>query len=136
MQKHLCIAIFVCLIAASSFCAKAKSPQSNAVVQGTILSVQKENVQSPEVQGGTNPTDAPLQSSFYAYNMSIRVGCNTYVGRYETPFEYFPSAFVPNHSVNVRLTHHVMYFNVPGEHEMKMAIVRRKLGQAACSSGS
>jgi hypothetical protein len=136
MQKHLCIAIFVIVMTAGALYAKAKSPQSNAFVQGTVLSVQKEDVQSPQAMGGTNPTDAPLQSTYYAYNVSIHVGCATYVGRYETPFNYFPSAFSPNHSIAVRLTKHVMYFDVPGENEMKMAIVQRKIGQAACSSGS
>lgn len=136
MQKHLYVAIFVIVMTAAALYAKDKSLQSNAFVQGTVLSVDKEDVQSPEAMGGTNPSDAPLQSSYYAYNVSIHVGCATYVGRYETPFDYFPSAFSPNHPVDVRLTKHVMYFNVPGQNDMKMPIVHHTNDAAGCSSGN
>lgn len=136
MQKYFWTAIFVFMIVASALYAKDKSPQSSAFVQGTVLSVQKEDVQSPQYMGGTNPSDAPLQSSYYAYNVSIHVGCETYVGRYETPFDYFPSALSPNHSVDVRLTKHVMYFNVPGENDMKMPIVHYTNDAAGCGRGN
>lgn len=136
MQKQLCVAIFLIVMTAGALYAKDKSPQSTAFVQGTVLSVDKEDVQSPEYMGGTNPSDAPLQSTYYAYNVSIHVGCATYVGRYETPFEYFPSAFSPNHPVDVRLTKHVMYFNVPGENDMKIPIVHHSNDASGCSNGN
>ncbi len=51
-----------------------------------------------------------------------KVGCGTYVGRYESYIDYLPSAFSANKAIPVRLTKHVMYFDVPGERDMKMGI--------------
>lgn len=131
MQKLCSLAVFV-MIGTGLLYAKPKVAQSNGYIQANVLSVQKEDVQSPATMSGTSPTDAPLQSQYYAYNVFVHAGCATYVGRYETPFEYFPSAFSPNHTVEVRLTKHLMYFNVPGDREMKMAIVQHKNDAAGC----
>ena len=44
---------------------------------------------------------------------------------------------VPIKTIPVRLTKHVMYFDVPGEHDMKMGIVHRSIDHAApCDNGS
>lgn len=93
---------------------------------GTVVAVQQQKVYSPEyTMGGSNPSDAPLTSRYYAYEVSVRVDCKTYVGRYETPFHYLTSAFTPNHPIQVRLSKHVMYFDLPNDPDMRMGIERR-----------
>jgi hypothetical protein len=99
---------------------------NSTYVQGTVVRVQQHKVYSPEVMmGGSNPSDAPLASRSYAYEVSVRVDCDTYVGRYATPFNYLPSAFTADQSIQVHLTKHAMYFDLPGDLDMKMGIVRR-----------
>lgn len=132
MQKYLCIALFLLISTPIALYAKSES-QANTYIQGTVLAVQKRNVSSPRTMAATTPTDAPLQSSYYAYNISVRVRCATYTGRYDTPLNYLPSAFSPHHAIDLRLTKHVMYFNVPGEQEIRMPIVQRKNDGAGCS---
>jgi hypothetical protein len=99
-----------------------------------VLQVQKHEVGGSAYTGGDNPSDAPLQSDYYAYDVSVRVNCGTYVARYQSPFGYLPSAFVPGHTVPVRVTKHILYFNVPDYQEMKMGIVRKLQGNCADSA--
>jgi len=99
--------------------------------------VQKSEVQPPTASGSDNPSDAPLHSESYTYEVAVRVNCGTYVGRYESSYDYFPAAFVPEHTLPVRITKHVLYFNLPGDREMQMNIVRHKEDkQMACSKGN
>jgi hypothetical protein len=104
------------------------SPSRNAkeYVQGTVVDVASHQVESPAFTvGGSNPSDAPLTSRYYVYEVSIRVGCETYVGRYETPFHYLPSAFAPAQRLRFRLTKRVMYFEIPYSAGIRMGIIRR-----------
>ena len=104
------------------------SPSRNAKehVQGTVVDVASHQVESPAYTiGGSNPSDAPLTSRYYVYEVSIRVGCETYVVRYETPFHYLPSAFALTQRLEFRLTKHVMYFEIPYTAGVRMAIIRR-----------
>ena len=124
MKRNLVIyiAVFVIIVPAL-YAAEQVNP---AYVQGTVVRVQQHKVYSPDVMmGGSNPSDAPLTSRSYAYEVSVRVDCNTYVGRYETPFNYLPSAFTTDQPIHVHLTKHAMYFDLPNDPDMKMGIVRR-----------
>ncbi len=98
----------------------------NEYAQGTVVQVQKQKVFSPDYTiGGSNPSDAPLTSRYYAYEVSVRVDCKTYVGRYETPFNYLPSEFTSDQPIKVRLTKRVMYFDLPNDPDMRMGVVYR-----------
>ena len=114
MKKNLCIGIAV-LVMVSMLNASPALGASNPYVQGTVVDVQKHKVYSPDyMMGGSNPADAPpLTSRYYAFEVSVRVDCKTYVGRYETPFNYLPSVFSVNQPIQLRLTKHVMYFDLP-----------------------
>lgn len=125
MKRDLCTCIVVFVVVVPALYA-AESGHSNPLVQGTVVQVQQRKVYSPDsIIGGSNPSDAPLTSRYYAYEVSVRVDCKTYVGRYETPFNYLPSEFTSNQPIQVRLTKHVMYFDLPNDPDMKMGIVRR-----------
>ena len=81
-------------MALTAVCAFAAKKKLDQYVDGTVIGVQSQTVQSPEYStAGSNPSDAPLTSSYYEYDVSIRVGCIIYVGRYLTPFRYLPSLF-------------------------------------------
>jgi hypothetical protein len=125
MKKNIGIGVAVLLIAPMLNASPARS-KANPFVQGTVIEVQKQKVYFPDYgTGGSNPSDAPLTSRYYAYRVSVRVDCKTYVGRYETPFNYLPSEFTPNQPIQVHLTKHVMYFDLPNDPDMRMGIVRR-----------
>jgi hypothetical protein len=104
---------------------------SSAYRIGTVLNVKRQEFQSNAV-GYTTPTDAPLQSDVYAYDVSVRVDCGTYVGRYESPFDSLVAVFRPNRLVRVRVQKHIMYIDIPGEYpEYRMAITKHARASTA-----
>jgi hypothetical protein len=77
----------------------------------------------PGVCGFCGPKDRFVASS----------GDSTYVGRYETAFDYWPSAFSSDQPIPRRLTKHILYFDLPNKPEMRMSIVYRATESgAAC----
>jgi hypothetical protein len=126
MKRNLCICIVVFVVVVPALYA-AEPGHSSPYVQGVVVRVQQHKVYSPDSMiGGSNPSDAPLTSRYYAYEVSVRVDCKTYVGRFETPFNYIPSEFISNQPIQVRMTKHVMYFDLPNDPDMRMGIVRRR----------
>ena len=126
MNKNIYMVIAMLIIVPISNASPTRS-NSSPFVQGVVVFVQQHKVYSPDsTTGGSNPSDAPLTSRFYAYEVSVRIDCKTYVGRYETPFNYLSSAFTPDRPIQVRLTRHVMYFDLPNNPDMRMSIVRRR----------
>ena len=136
MKDKSCVVILALVVMMLPPSASAKLQQSKDYQQGTVLNVDRQEVTSPN-QCCYSGTDAPMQTSYYAYEVSVRIGCGTYVGRYETAFDFLPSAFSPNQTVQVRLTKHLLYFDLAGEREMKMGIVHRSKGhESACGASS
>ncbi len=125
MNKNICVGLAV-LVIVPILNASPTRNNSNAYVRGVVTEVQKRKVDCPDYTiGGSDPSDAPLTSRYYAYQVFVRVDCKTYVGRYETPFKYLPSEFTPDQPIQVRLTKHVMYFDLPNAPDMRMGIVHR-----------
>jgi hypothetical protein len=136
MRKNLCICGLVLAAGLPALHASSVAVHSRQYLQATVLSVQRREAEEPS-RVGDNPSDAPLQSQAYAYDVAVRVSCGTYVGHYESPYDYLPSEFSPNREVQVRLTKHVMYFNLPGDREMEMSIVRHRTERSApCRSAA
>jgi hypothetical protein len=129
MRTHLCVSILAIVSAVPIPYAAVQSKQPQ---QGTIVSVQKQDVSTPLVRTGANADRTPLQSHYYLYNVSVRLNCDVYVARYESELDDLPSALSANNSVPVRLMKHTMYLDFPGD-SVKMRIVRHKVSQeAAC----
>lgn len=136
MNTKAYLSVLVLVVTMSVLSAKAKEVQSKEFQQGKVVSVERQEVVSPN-QCCYSGSDAPLQTQYYSFDVSVRVGCGTYVGRYDSYIDYLPSAFNPNKEIAVRLTKHVMYFDVPGERDMKMGIVHRKIDrELPCDSGN
>lgn len=108
--------------------AKADSGRKNQYLQGTILQVQRRETDSASNYVGDNPSDASLRPEVYAYDISIRVNCATYVGRWNSAFYDIPSVFTPNRTVQVRLEKHLMYVDVPGEKEFRIGFAEHPRG--------
>ncbi len=128
MKNRLCVSILAIVSAVPIAYAVGQSKQAQ---QGTIVNVQKQDVATPLVRSA-DPVRTPLQSHYYLYNVSVRLHCDVYVGRYESELNDLPSALSANNSVPVRLMKHTMYLDFPGD-SVKMQIVHHKVSQeAAC----
>lgn len=123
-------ALAVALISPSVYAQapKADSSKKNEYLAGTVLQVQMHEEDRTSNYLG-DVTDAPLHSDVYAYDISVRVNCTTYVGRWNSELDDVPVVFSPNRAVQVRLEKHVMYVDVPGEKEFTMGFVERPRGQ-------
>ncbi len=130
MKKKLCRGVLISVVALSFVYASKPQDQRPQIQQATVLKVEKQEVRSPDTCCYSG-SDTPLQTEYFAYDVSVRVGCATYDGRYETPFDYFPSAFAVGHAVQVRMTKHVMYFEVPGDRDLRIPITHRRVERNA-----
>jgi len=84
-------------------------------------------MQSPDyVFGASSPSDAPLTSRYYAFDVAVRAGCTTYVGCFQAALNYLPSIYTPDQKIEMRLTKRVMYFDLPNDTDLRIGIVRRK----------
>ncbi|HLC10968.1 MAG TPA: hypothetical protein VJL56_03890 [Candidatus Bathyarchaeia archaeon] len=125
MKIRLCVSILAIVSAVTVTYAVGQSKQPQ---QGTIVNVQKQDVATPPVRTGADADRTPLQSHYYLYNVSVRLNCNVYVGRYESEVDNLPSELSANNSVPVRLEKHLMYLDFPGN-TLKMQIVHHKVSQ-------
>jgi hypothetical protein len=126
MKRKLLIAIVLLAGTVPALHAARNRDISNQFVQGTVLKVQRDRVESPDVTiGGSNPSDVPLTSRFYRYEIAIRVVCETYIGRYDSPFNALVLPITPDRPVRVRVGKRVMTFDFPDNPDVRMTIVRR-----------
>ena len=132
MKKGLILLSLACGFLFVSLHARAKQTAKDGYRTATVVSVGKHQTTSNYV--GDNAADAPIQADDYSYDIGIRLNCNVYVGRYESATDYLPSIFAPNHSVDLRLTKHVMYVSDPtNDREVKMGIVsHRRVKDESC----
>jgi hypothetical protein len=131
MKGSLVITVLACIACSSiPMCAKSQSG-SNSIEPVTVLSVESQTeVQPSYMGGGDNPSDAPLRSEVYSYDVAVHSDCATLVTRHQSPYDYFPSAFSPNAQIPARITKHEVDFVLPSGREMKMPIVSRKRSSA------
>jgi hypothetical protein len=133
MKIRLCVSILAIVSAVTITYAVGQSKQPQ---QGTIVNVQKQDAATPPIPTGTDPVRTPLQSHYYLYNVSVRLNCEVYVGRYASELDDLPSALSPNNSVPVRVQKHVMYLDFPGD-TVKMQIVHHQVShEVACDQAA
>lgn len=118
MKTSVTLLVLMCGVLLTGAFARTKQPYQSA----TVVSVA--NHETPSIYVG-NPTDAPLQSEVYSYDIGIELNCTVYMVRYETGMDYLPSAFSPNQTVEVSLEKHVMNVNLPGARELRLSIGSR-----------
>ncbi len=126
MKRSSLLALVACLVCSPAMYAKSQNPLSTSQPM-TVVNVQSELEEQPTYFGGDdNPADAPLRSEIYSYNVAVRSDCTTFVTRYQSPYDYFPSAFHPDAQIPAQVSKHEVYFELANGLEMKMAIVSRK----------
>jgi hypothetical protein len=112
----------ICWLFILDLSAPLLNASSRRFQNATVVSVQKYD---PYIPRRRNPSDAPLASTAYDYDISIRLNCSVYVGRYESAIDYLPNAFAPNQPIEISLQKHLMFVRLPGTREIKMGVVRR-----------
>ena len=91
----------------------------------------------PQMSGYENPTDAPLTTEVYGYDLGIRLDCTVYSLRYQSPIDYLPSVFAPEREVQAFVRKPFMYVAVPGQGDFKLAITgHRKSKDSACMAAN
>ena len=130
MKKVLVVlAILAATLAAVS--AFAKESKIKQYLEGTVVRVDKHG--SEQVVSGQNPSDAPLADpETFAYDVAVHVNCGTYVGRYQSWYDYVPSVFAADRKIQLRLTRNVMYVSIPDEKEIELAIVSKHVERGPC----
>lgn len=111
--------------------ASAKESKIKQYLEGTVVRVDKH--EHREVASGQNPSDAPLPDpETFAYDIAVHVNCGTYVGRYQSWYDYVPSVFATDRKIQLRLTRNMMYVNVPSEKEIELSIVSKRPERGPC----
>jgi hypothetical protein len=132
MTKVL-VVICLSLLGVSVLDASNTAP-SSPYQAATITSVAKLAVTEPSYGGGDNPSDAPLQSRYFAYNVGVKTTCGRYVAHYEAPYDFLPFAFASGHELPVLLGKHTMTFDL-GYRTMQMNMIRYQRDRNANCSG-
>lgn len=135
MKKFIVTSAVVCCALTCLYANNSGNTNKEGYQQATVIKVDK--FQIPSTYVGGSPTDAPLEPEVYAYDIGLRLNCDLYVGRYQSPTDYLPSIFTRNHSVDVRVQKHILYVSLPdSDRDVKMGIVshgRVKEGNCAAS---
>ena len=112
---------FVLFVLVSGVLLTSGHAATNAGYQpATVVSVESRAIPSNYV--GDNPSDAPFQPEVFSYDIGILVGGTVYRASYDSAFDELPSAFAPNHPVQVNLKKHVLDVELPGDRTLQMAI--------------
>ena len=74
-----------------------------------------------------NPTDAPLQSDVFDYDISIQVDDTIYVVRYQTWTGYVP--WTTNELIDVKADKHRVYLRTRSGEEMRLPIVGHRISE-------
>jgi len=129
--KRISIVIAVLAAMLAVINASAKESKVRQYFEGTVVRVDKYEPQ--QVVAGQNPSDAPLADpETFAYDIAVHVNCGTYVGRYQSWYDYVPSVFAADRKIQLRLTRSVMYVNVPNEKELELSIVSKHIERGPC----
>ncbi len=131
MQKQSVLVICCLLIfGGSSLLLNASTRQYQKAVVVTV-----EN-HDPATTLHRKVTDAPDALTEFDANVSIRLNCILYLGRYKSAIDYMPSVFAPEQAVEVSPEKNFLFVKVPGNGDVKLRIVRRDPVTAdACSPG-
>lgn len=103
--------------------AASAQPRTKTYQPGTILSVQKREANGVSYR---KPTDAPMRSSAFTYDVSVRVEDAVLVGRYQSVTNYLPSTWTEGSPVEVRINKNRMYLKGPSDEDFELSIVSRR----------
>jgi hypothetical protein len=131
VQKQF-VSIIGCLLifGGSSLLLNASTRQYQKAV---VVSVENHD---PATTLHRKVTDAPDALTEFDANVSIRLNCIVYLGRYKSAIDYMPIVFAAEQEVDVSPEKHFLFVKVPGNGDVKLRIVRRDPAAAdSCSAG-
>ncbi len=131
MQKKF-VSVIGCLIifGGSSLLLNASNRQYQKAV---VISVENHD---PVTSLHRKVTDAPDALTEFDANVSIRLNCVVYLGRYKSAIDYMPTVFTPDQAVEVSPEKNFLFVKVPGNGDVKLRIVRRDPASTdTCSPG-
>lgn len=83
------------------------------------------------------PSNAPLTPADYAYDISIRLNCRIYIGRYESATDYLPSTFRAGQPAEISIEKRAIYVRALGTDDVKLNLVRSyRSSGGGCPSGA
>jgi hypothetical protein len=130
MKKSLLLLALLLGASLTGVHASTKQPYQRA----TVVSVTHHETPSNYIG---DPTDAPLQSEVYSYDIGIQLNCTLYVVRYQTGLDYLPSVFSANQTVEVSPQKNVMYVVLPDGREVRLGIGgRSRVKDTACAANN
>ena len=123
--------LMLLVLASGVFSTSMHATTKQGYQQATVVRVESHETSSN--YAGSNPSDAPLQSVVYSYEIGIRQGCTMYRTRYDSAFDYVPAVFDLNHPIQVNVKRRVIHVNLPGDRELRMGIdSRRRIDDQSC----
>ena len=133
MKRNVSLLI-CCFFVLGGLAALASDPTPPRQYQTAVVV----NVQGhiPDTALHRKATDAPDPLTEFDANVSIRLNCVVYLGRYKSAIDYLPEVFVAGHSVEVSPGKPFMYVKVPGNGVVKLRVVRRDPVAGNCSDAS
>jgi len=133
MKKFVVISV---VLAGTIFaiCAYGKGSESKLILHGTVVRVERH--EAPErLSRGDNPSDAPMADpEVFAYDVTVRVNCGTYVGRYQSWYDHIPSVLRVDEKIQLRLARSTMYVAVPNERDVELSIVSKRMERGPCEA--
>jgi hypothetical protein len=102
MNKVLPLALL--LFAVTSVVLNAQTDATKKSYQSATVVHVDEHMMPASLIGGVIDIDNEVpQPQHYVYDVDVRLGCDVYVGRYESPVNHLPPVFSANHNLSVRL---------------------------------
>jgi hypothetical protein len=114
--------LLMCALLMFGECAPVLNAATRQYQKAVVVSAEKHEPVTPH---RSKATDAPDPGTEYDYDISIRLNCSIYVGRYRSSVEYLPAVFAPNQPVEVSLEKQLLYVRDPSSRDIKMSVVRR-----------
>jgi hypothetical protein len=115
--------LLICFLLAGIFLPSALTAEApRTFQQAVVVSAEKHE---PDTSHYNKRTDAPTPVAEYDYDVSVRLNCSVYVGRYKSAIDYLPGVFAANQTIEVSLEKHVMVVKASDTGEIKLSIIRR-----------
>ena len=133
MKKVLPLVFLLFAATSTILNAQTNAPKKN-YQSANVVHIDQHMMPANPIGGVIDNAGPQLQQ--YSYDLSLRLGCDIYVARYESPIHYLPSVFSPNHNVTVRLDGDAMDVSLPDTHrDLKLGIVSsQRAGDPACAT--
>jgi hypothetical protein len=89
----------------------------------------------PTLPYRTRRSDTPPPPTEFDFDITFRVNCLEYVGRYATAIDFLPGTVEVNKLVDISIRKHVLYMKTRDGNEVKMEILEQSKLAGPCDAG-